>query len=346
MAVPPTVREPAKGGLRGLLIAVVALLVAGGAAVGLYFYFRVLDYVPLAHRHVPAGSNIVLRADGPKIVLFKPMRDHLWPLLLEGQDEKQGEGRRLRLIEEKTGVKLPLHLREVIIASLDAASWVVVLGGTFPAGRFVAGMAEVLRAEGVKGWSLDGDLLVSERGPALGQADDGTIVLGTTRQIAQTALPVSDDGSPVPGPITGEALSFLVNQRAYQGAVSLLPPDLPGLDSLSQVEQVTGTMTLSEQPQLLLEVQPKDGTDAAELGRRLERFFVGLRAAAKLESGQLGGAKAALDAAAVEVDGKVVRITAPWPYEPLDRAVKQLADALRSGEKLGSADRSEKLRPF
>lgn len=327
MTIPPTEKEPKPR--RGLRVALaVAILLAGLAAGGYYLYVHVLGGQAHAHLHVPANANIVLRADGLRLLLFKPVRDHLWPVLLE----RRGEGdkdRRLRRIEEETGVKIPADVREVIVASVESTSWVMILGGVFDKGRFVPGLQKVLAEEELEGWALEGELLVHTLGPAIGQADDGTLVLGTNARVALAALEAADDAGPVPIAID-EAISFLVNQKAYKGALSQVPLNIPGRDALSKVEQLTGAMSLSEEPRIDIHIEPRQGVDPAALGDELDSALGKLRLAALLLPGDWAGGKRALSGAQVSAVEGGVRITAPWPYEPLDEAIGKLADALRT----------------
>ena len=120
LAIPATHRDPELAAVPAaaprkarrwpwVLLAALVLL-AGGA---FYLYRFVLKPEPTAHRHVPAGTSVALRADALKILLWKPVREHLWPLALES-DGEPAESRRARLIHEKTGVRVPLERVDAI----------------------------------------------------------------------------------------------------------------------------------------------------------------------------------------------------------------------------------------
>jgi hypothetical protein len=324
--VPPTVRDPARR-RTGVVVAIVAaslLLLAAGA--GAWLYFAWWYFEPAAHLHVPEGTNVAVRTDGKQLYLFKPFRQHIWPLV-EGLEQGSAKGR-IDRIRKATGIQLPTDLREVIVAAVDPETWVVLASGKYPKGRFVRGMHKVLRDEGVSGWTLQGELLVHALGPALGQASDGTLILGSSAGVATAALPAASTVR-VPVPVDG-AVSFLVNHEAWSGAVSLLPLTLPGLETLSRIEEASGTMTLTDQPTLALSLKPKEGVDAPTLAGDLDRLLTTARRFTLLVPNDLGGAKDAMREATIEPKGGKVSITAPWPYDAIDRSMARAAELLRA----------------
>jgi hypothetical protein len=333
--IPPTVKQrPWRRIALWIGVAVVVALLCGSGVA--WWFLRQLQYEPTAHRHIPDGTNVVVRADAAKIVLFKPVREHIWPALWERRKDAPepppGQQPRLERLKEETGVALPRDLRELIIVSVDATSWAALIGGPFPKGRFVPGLHRVLKEDGLPGWSLSGELLVHVLGPAVAQADDGTLIIGSDADIVRAALPAEDHNVEIPLPIEG-ALSFLINKKAWGGAVSRLPLMLPGLDTLSKVEEARGTLTLSEQPQLGIDVVPSAGTGADQLSQDIGRVITSLRRMSLVVPSDLAGAKQALRDATVEPRGSVVHIAAPWPYQAIDDTLKRVGEAIRTGER-------------
>ena len=328
--VPPTVREPVKRRWPWVvaIVSVTLLLAAGG--VGVWLYFAYWSFVPTAHLHVPDGTNVALRTDAERLILFKPFRQHIWPLV-QGMEQGAAKGR-LDRIRKATGVQLPTDLREVIVAVVDIKTWVVLASGKYPKSGFVRGMQRVLADEGVPGWSLQGGLLVSTLGPALGQAKDGTIILGSSVQVTTAALPAASTES-VPVPVDG-AVSFLVNHNAWSGVVSLLPITIPGVNTLSHIEQASGTLTLTSEPKISLTLEPRDGVEATSLASDLDRLLITARGLTLLVPGSLGGAKDAMREATIEAQGNKVLVTAPWPYDAIDEAMARAAELLGTGETL------------
>ncbi|WP_437672713.1 hypothetical protein [Sorangium sp. So ce131] len=317
------------GSPRGACLAVALALVAALAALafGLYFFFW--RYEPTARRHIPGDANIVVRLEAAQLALFGPVRQHLFPLLDEA---RAGSPRRAR-IEAATGLDPLADVREIVIASTDASSWVALAGGRIPRGRFVAGMEKVARDEGWIGWRREGELLVGP-GAAIGQADDGTLVLGTDVEIARAALPASDEWQrldlPEQGPVT-----FALTRAALSGAAGQASGALSRAAALlRRVDRASGVLTLGAEPALAARLAPMSGEAAPALAADAQAAFGGVKLAlATLPD--VWGARAALDGAEAEAQGELVEIRAKWPYEGLDRACAELAQRARAA---GGAD--------
>ncbi len=329
MSEPPP-KKPRKSRGCLLLFPLLAIVVGGGLS---YFYFGVWKHEPSAHLHVPSGTNLALRADAVKLLTWAPVREHLWPVFLERKkDSKSEAGKRLDRVADKTGVRIPDDLRELIIASLDGRAWVLIASGKIAPGRFVAGLHQVLQEEGNQSWKLDGELLVHAGGGALGQAEDGSLVLGTNRDLAMAALPAreqDEEGPALPLPVDG-ALSFLVNATATSGALGKLDLRMPGLSTLNEIGQLSGVISLTKEPQLDLRIQPKQGVAAAQLAKDLSSIRGAVRLLLLAVGSDLAGAKKALSDAEIKASEDAVVLTARWPYAPLDRGVARLAELLRA----------------
>ncbi|MRG95220.1 hypothetical protein GF068_25355 [Polyangium spumosum] len=299
---------------------------------GLAFWSFFLRYRPTARAHVPAGTNIAVRLEAADIVLFKPVREHLLKLALdEGSGPEAAAPQRpsrAERIHDHTGVRLPADVREVVVASMDGRSWVALFGGRIERGRFVAGLAEVAKEEGWAGFRREGELLV---GPSIviGQADDGTILVGTDRSIVEAALPATEEGEKLGLPEKG-AVTFAIARQAFEvasGANTLLPR----ASVLGTIERATGSLALSGSPELVVRLEPTKAADAPKLeeGARSLLSDLGL---VLLLAQDVAGEKEALRATTVKREGDVVVLRAPWPYEGLDRAAAGLAGKLRGAE--------------
>src|SRR5689334_8132839 len=140
--VPPTIRQdPPKDPpkprdrLRAIVIALSIVAVVLAVVAGAVFYFFVWRYEPVARKHIPGNVSVAVRLEAADIALFAPVREHFWPLL-EARGGSKGKTRADR-IQEATGVNLTTDLRELVIASVDGASYVAVAGGRIKRGRFV-----------------------------------------------------------------------------------------------------------------------------------------------------------------------------------------------------------------
>jgi len=296
---------------------------------GWFFLWR---YEPHAREHIPDRTNVAVRVEAADFILFGPVRRHLWPLLEEARAEpkagapKRGKSR-LERIKDATGVDFSTDARELLVASVDAQSWLVIVGGRLRRGRFVKGLLAVLQEDGSPGWSASGELLVGPGGLAVGQADDGTLLFGTDAAIVTAALPATDEWKRLELPERG-AVTMFVAQEAWKGVSSKLAA-APGTEALAKVQHATGKMILGDAPSLDLVLKAEAGETGA-VARGLESALAAARLTTLLAPDHYGE-KAALNGAKVSVEKDAVRLVAPWPIDGLDRACTDLALALRAG---------------
>jgi hypothetical protein len=336
--MPETVRDPIapeptpppKSSRGRVVLAIVFFLLVLSVASALAFWFFFLRYRPTARAHVPAGTNAAIRLEAADVLLFGPVRNHLLPLALDDGPSvdtptpSKGTSRAAK-IHDRTGVHLPADVREIIVASMDGKSWVGLLGGRIEPGRFVAGLAEVAKEEGWAGFSKEGDVLV---GPSIviGQADDGTIIVGTDRSIVNAALPATDEGKKIGLPEQG-AVTFALGKRAFEALAA--SPLLGSAAAWKSVERGTGSLTLGPSPELVLRLEPAKAEDAQALEEGTRAMITGL-GLALLFSPDVAGEKEALRAASIARENSLVVVRAPFPYEGLDRAAAKLAAFVRA----------------
>ena len=339
--MPSPVRPPSPPMPRSRKIAIaLSILAAVLLVAGVAFYLFVVRYEPLARRHIPGNANLVARLDLADFALFGPVREHLWPLVFEGAaaDAPKGKTRADR-IRAATGVNLAGDLRELVVASVEGSCFVVIAGGKFPRGRFVKGLAAVAKEEAWPGdWREAGELLLGPNGIAIAQAEDGTILAGTSEAIVVAALPTSEDYRRLALPEKGGS-SFVVTREAWSGAAGAAV--VAHASVLRKIERASGHFTLSKTPEFSLEIEPVAVDPAPALAGEIEQLLAELRIVALLLPDS-AGEKGALQAAKVTAkEGRVV-ITAPWSYEALDRACARLAAQIREG--LSAGTKAERLR--
>jgi hypothetical protein len=302
--------------------AVIGALAIAAVVIGYFLFFR---YTPHAERHIPGASNLALRADVRAIATFAPVRKHLWAALFERPAPSSAGKTFGTRIAEATGIRPSIDLREVIVASVDTKSWVLLFGGNFKPGRFVSGMEKVLHDEGYTEWHRAGDLLVGPGGIALGQSDDGTLVLGTEAEIVTAALPASEEYRRMDLPKTG-AMSFAVSKVAWE-ELSRSTGAFDAAGALRRIRHMKGTMALGDEPSVDIDIEPKGGENADALGKDVEAFLSHLRLALVLFPDQ-AGEKTALSSVKVATEDGHVRVRAPWPLEGLDRGCDKLVGLL------------------
>lgn len=321
----PTVTDAApKGMARRLIaagIAVLGVLAIAGVVIG---YFLFVRYTPLAERHIPGASNVAIRADARQIGTFAPVRKHLWPLLVDRPSSKAGKTFADR-VAENTGINPALDIRELIVASMDSKSWVLLVGGNFKPGKFVPGMEKVFHEEGHPEWHRNGDLLIGPTGIAMGQADDGTLVFGTEAEIVTASLPASEEYKRIDLPRDG-ALAFAVSKEAFE-ELSRETGAFDPSGAMRRIRHLKGTLSLGDEPGMDLDVEPKGGENPDALGKDVESFLGRLRLGLVLFPDHFGE-KTALSSTKVTVENEHVHIRGAWPLEGIDRGCQKLVTLL------------------
>lgn len=320
---------PAEAARRGLGKAMLMTTLAALLLAGAYFYFGVLRPTPRAHRHVPRGTTMAVRLDAVRILAFKPVRERLLPLLGDASGDSEASAS-MRRLHELSGVRLPSDLREAVIGSVDASHWFAALGGTLEPGRFVDGLDVVLKERGQGSWVREGELLVHPVFGAIGQAEDGTIVAGTSKSIALAALTERDeDPSANELPLgSNAAITFMMNSAAYRGALRYLPSFLSPVDALESIDRIRGSVNLTDAPTLEVRLKPR-GTAAPALAEKLDGQLGMLKLAMLVTQTDAWGARRALQSATVATSGDEVAVNAKWPYDALDEGLANLAETLR-----------------
>lgn len=174
-------------------LALWSALIAGALVlVGLVAYRQLIYYERVAIHHVPAGASFALRVDLEQVVLFEPVRRHLLPLVDRAELAEAGAQpppSRLVRLREQARLNLGLELREVVFARGRGGGWVLALGGLFGDEPLLPRLERVLRSEPGVHWRRDAGMLILEPSRlALGQADDGVLLLASDAALLMEAL--------------------------------------------------------------------------------------------------------------------------------------------------------------
>lgn len=298
------------------LIATTALLVV----VVVYGYVRFVRYDRVAITHLPADTTAAIVVQVEHVKLFDPMRKHLIPLI-DDIDKKPGAGRLDRL--RKQGLNLGFDLREVAAARGQRwQDWVVVLSGKFPRTGAVGMVAGVLHDDGA-GWKLSEDrgTLVAPSGAALGQADDGSLVLASSAQELAAALP-SGDGWRQLGMTNDSAASFYVS-----GALARDVARAGGAPDPGELDAVVGRVVLGRDAiEGTIQVGLPAGADAGKVQGALRAVLAAL---GKSPIAGSTGQREALQKAMVSVAGKGIEIRTTWQPADLMMAAGVVGNSIR-----------------
>jgi hypothetical protein len=312
----------------GVFFALIALGLAGAV----FVYFTMIRYERVAALHLPPETTSAVRLDLEKVVLYEPFRKHLLPLV----DELGGSGGgqlapRLKRIQQETKIELALDVRELAVARGPAGEWALALGGKFPKTGVVSGLAEVLREEGIDvGLEPDQRVLGLPRGVSLGQADDGAIVVASSRRWLAAALPAQETGRRL-GLAAPAAASFAASPAELAG-IAQHPAALviPALREASRVQRVTGEVGLGSPLRGAARVELEPGVEPAAAVKRVESLVAGLEQLAQLAGSDVAGEARILSSARVSAGASgAVWIGFEWQRQDVDRAAGSLADRIR-----------------
>lgn len=217
------------------------------ALMGAWLVYReLIRYEPRAARHLLPGTEIAARLDVEQVVVFEPVRRHLLPLadtpLITDPEAANATSalagapapERLRALRELADLQLGRDLREIVVARTAAGAWMLALGGLFPKRGLTAAIEEVLRREGVQTLERLGDVLVlAPGGMALAQAPDGVLVIASSREAVESALPQSELYAQIGMPAEGDGSLVVTSEpirRWRQQVQSVF--DLPASNGL------------------------------------------------------------------------------------------------------------------
>lgn len=300
-------------------LALVILGVFGGG------YWLLVRYEPKAARHIPATALAAVRVDVEQVVLYEPLRKHVFPVL-DGAEP----GGRLKRFKELSGVNLGMDLREIVVAALPGGETVLAIGGLLPPKGLVQALAPLVAPDaGRPGCTPEGGVL---RCPSafIRQADDGTLLLSTSIAALDAAETNSDWAQQHALPLAPLAAAVRVSGTPLAGSAGsvsqFLPFGLVKLGWLSEVERVTVAADLGDPLHVELAL---DGLGAART-QDVRAAIAALQAWSALNPGSdVAGERELLARLEVtEAAGRPVLRTT-WSRQDLDRGVRALADIVR-----------------
>jgi hypothetical protein len=271
----------------------VGLLLFAALAGPLVFYFFFFRYKPTATYHVPDNAQLALRLDTRALYGYEPFRKEVLGTL----DIESEDGRRAAF-KKHTGIDLAGDVREVVVASMDGKSYVVLFGGYFQKlrrGTFAGGLKAFADEVGVQGGTLEGQgTFVLPAGLRVSQSDDSTVVVASDARALAAALPTDDEPAVLGLPNSG-AMSFAVGAAVLDRAAAA--SDTPPLvaDVAAHTASLTGYLTLGRRNKIYVELLPKK-VGAEELATKVE--------AARVFMAESGGTLVPASVATLLRDGK------------------------------------------
>jgi hypothetical protein len=321
---------------RTVLLGLLALFLAVVGAFA-YGYFQLVHYERRAALHLPPQVQFVARLDLEQVVLFEPFRRYV----LGGLKRNLPDPAAWKRLEEETGVKLAMDLREVLFAQgREPSHWVIAVAGLFPKQGVLPSVQRWMEAERGQGGAAAQAPACRMEGPylrcaALGlhalQAEDGVIVLGGEPSVLEQAARGSD---------RHEQLGLSPNTTALEVALDLTsgtPGDGAATAAMlapasSKIARVNGRAVLDSDVRVELHLTPRPGVTAEQLQVSVSGVLQILQGFYALAGPDVGGERSLLATARVTTqsgaDGDEVVVTSRWPREDIDRAAQALGDAL------------------
>lgn len=311
-------------------LAVLSCLGAAALVVVAYVAYReLIHYDRRAVEHVPAGAELALRVDLEQLVLFEPVRKHLLPLVdhapLAPPDSEPGGVPRLLRLREEAGLNLVLDLRELVFARVPDGRWVLALGGLFGSRPLLSGVEEVLRHEPALRLRREATSLILEpSGLALGQAEDGVLLIASDAALLERALPASR---------AYEALGFRPGGAAE---LAVLPSWFDGFEPQAQRAPLSPSWVRSvarvdfgDPLELTLRIEHTENSDLAAMQRMVEGWLAPPTGANFVPEADWGGERAVLARARFASASKTETVaSSTWKQSELDHAARSLASWL------------------
>lgn len=312
-------RQPVSHRRVWLGLIALAVFVLGVFVVGYWVLVRYEDKVA---RHVPKDAVAALRLDVEQVVLYEPIRKHVFPVV----DGAKTNASRLAKLKQETGVNLGMDLREIMVALLPQGRYVAAVGGLFPTSDLLRKTLTVLPPDhGCKltgarlGCTLEGASVWFE------QAEDGVVLMSNSEQVLDAALVPSDQRearwSLEHAPITLGVV--------WEHALADLPiaPSILGLPEwLPELSSVFAHADLADPLDVRVELQGL----AASRTESVRGWLHQLQALAGLVRGpDVAGERDAFARATVETTpAGAVALRTQWQRKDVERAARAFADWL------------------
>lgn len=313
-----TPRQPVSHRWVWIGLSTLAFFVLGVFVAGYWFLVRYEDKVA---RHVPAGALLALRLDVEQVVLYQPIRKHVFPVL----DGEKVKADRLARLKAETGVNLGMDLREILLVVLPDGQFVAAVGGLFPESELLAKVVPVLPAN--SGCTIQGQRLQCRLTAGIvwfEQARDGVVVASNSEQALGLALAESGEGVAL-----GLERAPIALTVSWQRAMSKLPFDLAALGAPSWLPEVTALEAQADlsdplQVQLVLAGVASSKVEVVRASLQHMQALTGL-----VRGPDLAGERDVLARASVQTtpEGRVA-VASTWARNDVERAARAFADWL------------------
>jgi hypothetical protein len=306
------------------------LVLAGAALIGAYIaYQRLIHYDRCAVEHLPADTAFAARLDLQQVVLFEPVRRYLLPVIdklpVSGASISAPLPDRLTRLRQSAGLNLGLDMREILVAMVaPTGGWVVVVGGLFEERR-VDAIEELIRAEGVTGLTRSDDILIFDPwGAALGQAEDGALIMASSPAVLASALPSTPRYRELGLPRDGAGgIFFAPDQvRRWLGSAAWL-----GGDWWTKLRRAGVTVELDAALVLAGHLEVREASDLDAVSNEVEQWLQTYHSISRfVPKADFGGERAVLARArTVKATETLLILSSSWERAEFEHAIRSLA---------------------
>jgi hypothetical protein len=275
--------RPARRSRPFKVVALVGLaLFAVAAVVAVVAYYKFLHYERVAARHIPPSAAWAARLDVERVALFEPVRRHLLPLVDRAgsaatpSSATSASSTLSTALRQQLGLNLGMDLREIVVAGGPGlGDWLVILGGIFPRrSDLIVRAGDLLLSQAGLRTRLSSDslLLFEGAGSALGQAEDGSLILGSSPTLVQQALAPSQRSAELGLRLDQGVGGFgILPQALLSPTVSRLLGSVA--QTLASIQHVWGVLQPEANGRVLLRVQLASTLPAAALAGEVQAWL-------------------------------------------------------------------------
>lgn len=286
----------------------------------------------VAYVHLPSDCDVVVGLDVKGVMGQKAVKNEILPLVDEAiakKDAKDDDFKDFQafLKDAKIDPKKTVSSIAVCVRGVpDQPKWGMALAGDFKKESIIKAMEKHLDASDKKKITeIDGRKAISDDKLTLGQADNGTVVMGDDKSLFQAMAKESNSFKSKYKLPVDKHLSFAVPD----GLVSrMVKADSGAPKEFGSIKDVVGSVDLSS-GKAIVRLATKSEDDAEKLNALL--VLMKSEFQKKMGSQNDFGEADALKNAKSRQDGKDVIIEVSLPDGTLDKGVEALAKEMKTG---------------
>jgi hypothetical protein len=340
---PPGLAPSPKKGGKGLLIAIIVvavLLVLGGGAFAAFALFGGGKTASVAHAHLPASCQVVVRVDLAGLLQVPAVKTHVTPAL-DAEARKSKDADKMRDFFVSARLNPKEDLKEVVVCAGGITNpkpdVLVVIGGDLVPGKVLDALeTHAKKGEFKKPYERDGLRILEDKDgdSFISQASDGAILIASRQELLAGGAKTADHAKKTYALPLDQQIAGVVTAQAVQTlslAAGAADPQLAA--KLRGAGRVQLTASLNK-PNLGARMTMPDDGAARELADTLKKVVDLFKAVPAGRGGKeekvaqrlVGGAR-------ISAEGKDLVVSLDVPQDLVDELAKEIAAGIRKAEK-------------